>query len=200
MTATSTIQSTEPATDGESAGARRRPPVRELVPRGTKGALVLAAGVLLAAESLTHYGLGGQALVGVVLLPVLVLLGAIDLEHRLLPNPIVLPTALVVAVIVAASQPRHFLLHLAAGVMLGGLFFASAALIPGSIGMGDAKLALLVGLALGSKTLPAVEIAFLAVLAAALWMIGRQGLGARKKTIPFGPFLALGGIIGFFLG
>ncbi len=111
-----------------------------------------------------------------------------------------LPTVLVVAVIVAASQPAHFVLHLAAGVALGGFFFASAALIPGSLGMGDAKLGFLLGLALGSKTLPAVEVALLAVLVVALWTISRQGLSARKKTLPFGPFLALGGIIGFFLG
>ncbi len=65
--------------------------------------------------------------------------------------------------------------------------------------MGDAKLGLLLGLALGAKTFVAVEAGLLAVLIAAVWIIATQGMAARKKAIPFGPFLALGGLIGFFL-
>ncbi len=146
-----------------------------------------------------HFGVTTWAFIGLVLCPVLVLLTAIDLEHRLLPNVIVLPASLAVIAVVAVSQPHDLVTHIAAGVALGGFFFASAAFFPGSIGMGDAKLGLLIGFALGSQTFPAVEIALVCVLVVALWIIATQGAAARKKAIAFGPFLALGAILAFFL-
>lgn len=120
-------------------------------------------------------------------------------EHRLSSNRIVLPTALAVIVVVAAIDPNELVTHLAAGIALGAAFFAVGRFFPGSLGMGDAKLGLLLGLALGSKTFAAVEIALVAVLIAATWSIVTQGMAARKKRIPLGPFLALGGILAFFL-
>jgi prepilin signal peptidase PulO-like enzyme (type II secretory pathway) len=66
--------------------------------------------------------------------------------------------------------------------------------------MGDAKLGLLLGLALGSRTLAAMMVAFAGLFVAAIWILATQGLTARKKAIPFGPFIALGGILAFFLG
>jgi prepilin signal peptidase PulO-like enzyme (type II secretory pathway) len=66
--------------------------------------------------------------------------------------------------------------------------------------MGDAKLGLLLGFALGSRTLAAMMVAFAGLFVAALWILARQGFSARKQAIPFGPFIALGGILGFFLG
>jgi prepilin signal peptidase PulO-like enzyme (type II secretory pathway) len=154
----------------------------------------------LVAANFAHFGFTGWAFIGLVLLPVLVLLTAIDLEHRLLPNAIVLPTCLAVVAVVAIGQPHHLVTHLAAGVALGGFFFATAAFFPGSIGMGDVKLSFLLGLALGSQTLPAVEFALLGVLILAVGIIVNKGMAARKQAIAFGPFLALGAILGFFLG
>jgi len=180
--------------------ARPKRPLRELLPRGARAGVTLAVSAALVAADFVQFGVTGWAFIGLVLCPVLVLLTAIDLEHRLLPNRIVLPAALAVIAVVAAAQPHHLVAHLAAGVALGGFFFASAAFFPGSIGMGDAKLGLLLGVALGSKTIPAVEIALLGVLVVALGMIATQGVAARKKAIAFGPFLALGAILGFFLG
>ena len=66
--------------------------------------------------------------------------------------------------------------------------------------MGDAKLGFLMGLALGSKTFGAALVAFAGLLIAALYILGTRGTSARKDAIPFGPFLALGGIVAFFLG
>ena len=85
------------------------------------------------------------------------------------------------AVVLAVSRPGDLVAGVAAGVALGGLCFAIGAFSPGSIGMGDAKLGL-----------PGV-------LAVGVWLILTQAISPRKKTIPFGPFLSLGGIIGFFL-
>jgi prepilin signal peptidase PulO-like enzyme (type II secretory pathway) len=188
---------TEPVS--ESPAAQRRP-LAELLPTGTPRVLVLAAGVVLVVASFAKFGLSGRALLGAVFCPTLVLLAAIDWKHRLLPNAILLPATLAVGLIVAASTPGDFLWHLAAGAALGGFFFAFAAIVPGSLGMGDAKLGFLLGLALGAKTLGATLIAFAGLLVAALWVLATRGVSARKDAIPFGPFLALGGIVAFFLG
>jgi leader peptidase (prepilin peptidase) / N-methyltransferase len=198
-----TIPVTEPAAQTEpvpESPAEERRPLAELLPTGTLRLLVAlgALGAILA--SFADFGLNGRALVGAVFCPTLILLAAIDLKHRLLPNAIVLPATLAVGLIVAASTPGHFLAHLLAGLALGGFFFAFAAFFPGSMGMGDAKLGFLLGLALGAKTLGATLIAFAGLLVAALYILASRGTSARKDTIPFGPFLALGGILAFFLG
>jgi leader peptidase (prepilin peptidase)/N-methyltransferase len=187
----------EPATESPAAQQRG---LSDLLPTGITRVLVVAASLVAVIASFVHFGGHGRAFVGAVFCPVLILLAAIDLKHRLLPNMIVLPASLAVGLIVAASTPGDFLTHLAAGVALGGFFFAFAAFFPGSIGMGDAKLGFLLGLALGSKTLGAVLIAFAGLLIAALSILARRGVSARKDAIPFGPFLALGGIVAFFLG
>jgi leader peptidase (prepilin peptidase) / N-methyltransferase len=185
----------QPSADGE----RQSRPLSELLPRGRRAFVVGAVSAALVAAGFVRYGWSGWAILGLVFCPVLVLLASIDLEHRLLPNRLVLPAAVVVTAIVGISQPDNLVAHLAAGVALGALFFAIGAFFPGSLGFGDAKLGLLLGLALGTKTFAAVEIALLAVVVVALYLIFTRGMAARKQTIPFGPFLALGGIIGFFL-
>jgi prepilin signal peptidase PulO-like enzyme (type II secretory pathway) len=186
----------EPASDPP---ADERPALRELLPTGTWRILVAVGMLAAVVASFAHFGLTGRALVGAVLTPTLILLTAIDLQHRLLPNVIVLPATLAVGVIIAASDPGAFLPHLAAAAAAGGFFFAFAAFFPGALGMGDAKLVFLLGLALGGKVLGAIFVAFVAVLVAALYIIARRGAAARKETIPFGPFLALGGLVVFFL-
>jgi leader peptidase (prepilin peptidase) / N-methyltransferase len=203
MTEASAVTVSEPPAateDRDRATARPRRPLRELLPRGARAVAVVTLSTVLVAADFVHFGVTGWAFIGLVLCPVMVLLTAIDFEHRLLPNVIVLPAALAVLAIVAVSEPHDLVTHLAAGVALGSFFFASAAFFPGSIGMGDAKLGLLIGLALGSQTFPAVEIALVCVLVVALWIVATQGAAARKKAIAFGPFLAFGAILGFFLG
>jgi leader peptidase (prepilin peptidase)/N-methyltransferase len=190
----------EPEPASESPVAVERPALRELLPTGGVAVLVAALSLAAVVAGFAHFGLHGQALVGAVFCPALILLAAIDLKHRLLPNTIVLPASLAVGLIVAASAPGDFLAHLLAALALGGFFFAFAALFPGSLGMGDAKLGFLLGLALGSKTLGATLIAFAGLLVAALYVLATRGISSRKDAIPFGPFLALGGILAFFLG
>jgi prepilin signal peptidase PulO-like enzyme (type II secretory pathway) len=199
-----TIPVTEPAAQpepvDESPAAVERPPLRELLPTGGVAVLVAALSLASVAASFAHFGFTGHALVGAVFCPALVLLAAIDVKHRVLPNMIILPASLAVGLIVAASAPGDFLGHLAAGAALGGFFFAFAAFFPGSLGMGDAKLGFLLGLALGSKTLGATLIAFAGLLVGALYVLATRGVSARKDAMPFGPFLALGGIVAYFLG
>jgi leader peptidase (prepilin peptidase) / N-methyltransferase len=200
---TPTIPMPEPAAQPEPVAEpakAERPPLRELLPTGNVAVLVAALSLAAIVASFAHYGLTGHALVGAVFCPALVLLGAIDLKHKLLPNTIIGPATLAVGVIVAASSPGDFVAHLLAALALGGFFFAFAAFFPGSLGMGDAKLGFLIGLALGSKTLGATLIAFAGLLVAALYVLATRGISARKDALPFGPFLALGGILAFFLG
>jgi leader peptidase (prepilin peptidase) / N-methyltransferase len=200
---TPTIPVSEPAAQPEPASespAVERRPLSELLPTGTSRLVVGATMFVAVVASFVHFGLTGHALLGAVFCPTLILLAAIDMKHRLLPNMIILPASLAVGLIVAASAPGDFLGHLAAGAALGGFFFAFAAFFPGSLGMGDAKLGFLLGLALGVKTLGATMIAFAALLVAALYVLATRGISARKDAIPFGPFLALGGILAFFLG
>lgn len=176
-----------------------RPPLIELLPTGPLRVLVAAGMVALVIAGFADFGLHSRALVGAVFCPALVLLAAIDWKHKLLPNTIVLPATFAVGVIVAASSPGDFVKHLLAGLALGGFFFAFAAFFPGSLGLGDAKLGFLLGIALGSRTFGAMIIAFVGLLIAALYVLATRGASARKDAIPFGPFLALGGIIAFFL-
>ena len=200
---TPTVPMSEPAAHPEPVAEpakAARPPLRELLPTGNVAVLVAALSLAAIVASFAHYGLTGHALVGAVFCPALVLLAAIDLTHKVLPNAIIGPTTLAVGLIVAASSPHDFLAHFLAGLALGGFFFAFAAIFPGSLGMGDAKLGFLLGIALGSKTLGATLIAFAGLLVAALYVLATRGISARKDALPFGPFLALGGILAFFLG
>jgi leader peptidase (prepilin peptidase) / N-methyltransferase len=198
-----TLPMTEPTTEPEPASEHAAVESRqlaELLPTGTLRSYVVAGGLALVVASFAKYGLSGKALVGAVLCPTLVLLAAIDARHRLLPNAIILPATLAVGLIIAASAPGAFLSHLAAGAALGGFFFLFGVIFAGSIGMGDAKLGFLLGLALGAQTFGAAIIAFAGLLVAALYILATRGASARKDAIPFGPFLALGGILAFFLG
>jgi prepilin signal peptidase PulO-like enzyme (type II secretory pathway) len=199
-----TVPVSEPAAQPEPAPEApakiERAPLRNLLPTGTLRVAVAVASVALIVGSFARYGFSGHALVGAVFCPTLVLLAVIDIKHKLLPNEIVLPASLAVGLIVAVSAPGDFLAHFLAGLALGGFFFAFAAFFPGSLGMGDAKLGFLLGLALGAKTLGATLIAFAGLLVGALYVLVTRGASARKDSIPFGPFLALGGILSFFLG
>jgi leader peptidase (prepilin peptidase) / N-methyltransferase len=126
---------------------------------------------------------------------VLIVLAAIDLEHRIIPNKIVLPaTAIVLAAHIAIEPGRTVELivaPLAAAVFLflPNLFTSSA------IGMGDVKLALLLGAGLGWGVIGALLIGFLATVPFAIAVLIRGGAAARKTMLPLGPFLAFGGLV-----
>ena len=130
----------------------------------------------------------------------LIALAAIDLERHVIPNRILLPVA-VYGVAAAAVVAPGELPELA---IAGAASFAVLLLVvlahPAGMGMGDVKLAGVMGLYLGSAVVPALLCAFLAGTVVGLGMILREGPGARKKGLPFGPFLALGGVVGLLAG
>jgi leader peptidase (prepilin peptidase)/N-methyltransferase len=161
---------------------------------------VACAGFLLAVGSFARLGLTAHALVGAILSITLVLLTAIDLDRRLLPDAIVLPTLGVVLILQIAFYPEHALEWVLAALAAAFFFFVPLLIYPAGMGMGDVKLAALLGAALGKSVAAAILAGLFAAAVVALVVLARQGLGARKKTIAFGPFLAFGGLLVLFLG
>jgi leader peptidase (prepilin peptidase)/N-methyltransferase len=161
----------------------------------------LAVAVLYAATVLILGTDDAASLVsGLVLCTVLVAITLTDLERRVIPNKIVAAGAIAALAIAAVSDPSELPERLAAGAISGGVLFVISLAYPRGMGMGDVKLVAMLGLFLGSAVAPAVLIGFAAGAAVGLVMIARYGSAARKQAIPFGPFLALGGIVGLWWG
>jgi len=130
----------------------------------------------------------------------LIAVAAIDLEQRIVPNKILLPAAgygLVAAAVVATGDLPELLIA-GAGAFLALLLLALAH--PAGMGMGDVKLAGVMGLYLGTAVIPALLAAFVAGSLVGVGMMLRRGAGARKEGVPFAPFLALGGLVGLLAG
>jgi len=130
----------------------------------------------------------------------LIALAGIDLDHKLLPNKIVYPMAvygLVVSLIVATED---FPEHLIAGVGAFAFLLLAVLAYPSGMGMGDVKLAGVMGLYLGVSVVPALLAAFFTGTVFGLVVIAREGAQARKKAVPFGIFLAIGGLVGVLAG
>jgi leader peptidase (prepilin peptidase) / N-methyltransferase len=156
------------------------------------------ATALLVAACLWRFGLSGQAAIAAFFCVVLVALTATDLTHRIIPNRIVVPAAALVLVAQTALRPSP---EWGIAAVVAGLFlFVAALAYPGGMGMGDVKLALLMGAALGKTVSVAMMAGMLAALVPSMYLLARHGSKARKMGIPFGPFLALGSVIALFAG
>jgi prepilin signal peptidase PulO-like enzyme (type II secretory pathway) len=144
---------------------------------------------------LARFGLSARSLVGVPFICVLAALAAIDLETRLLPNRIVLPATVVFLLAQIALFPDQALEWVIAGLGAGLVFLIPALISPRAFGMGDVKVLVLLGVVLGRAVGFAVFVASFVGLLFALAALRREGRGALKSTIPFGPALAVGGIV-----
>ena len=153
----------------------------------------------LAAAVIARYGAGIEGLIAALTCAVLVVLSLIDVETRRLPNNIVLPTAAVVLGARLLTAPEDWATWLGAGLGAFACFFLLALVYPGGMGMGDVKLALLLGFALGSAVLPALMVGTLAAALAGVVLLVREGRDARRRTIPFGPFLSFGAVAAILL-
>ena len=153
---------------------------------------------VLVAGSVLAFGLTAKAAVAAFFCTVLVAVSAIDLEHRIIPNRIVIPATLVVLV---ANTLLDVTPEWALGALAGSGFLLAAALAyPAGMGMGDVKLALLMGAALGRTVSVALMVGMLAAMIPGIFLFARHGSKARKMGIPFGPFLALGSVVALFWG
>ena len=161
----------------------------------------LGLGVLYAATVAVLWSDGGAEIaLGLVFVTMLVAVTLTDLEQRIIPNKILLVSAVIGAAIAAIADPGSLPERAIAAVAAGGLLFLAALAYPRGMGLGDVKLAATMGLFLGRNVAPAVLVALLAGSLVGLAMIARDGAAARKKAIPFGPFLALGGVVGLLAG
>ena len=163
--------------------------------------LVEAATAVLCALVVVAKGADADALLGLVLVLLLVPITLIDLDHRIIPNKLVLVGAVTAPAIVAVVAPDDLVEHLIAGVAAGGFFLLAALAYPRGMGMGDVKLAAVLGVFLGRAVGPAVFIALLSGTLVGAAVIARKGAREGRKTaVPFGPFLALGAVIALFAG
>jgi leader peptidase (prepilin peptidase) / N-methyltransferase len=157
-------------------------------------ALFTATVLILGTDDATELALG------LAFCALLVVITLTDLERRVIPNAVLVAGAIAAVAIAAIGDPSSLPDRGIAAGAAGGLLFGVALLYPRGMGMGDVKLAAVMGLYLGRAVAPALFIGFAAGALVGLAMIARRGSSARKRAVPFGPFLALGGLVALWYG
>jgi leader peptidase (prepilin peptidase) / N-methyltransferase len=160
----------------------------------------LAAGLAFAGAVLVDWGDPAEIAIDLVFVTMLAAVTLTDLERRIIPNKILLAGAVLCVAIALPTDPASMVERSIAAVAAGGLLFAVVLAYPRGMGLGDVKLTAVMGLFLGRAVAPALLVALLVASAVGLALIWRHGAQARKMAIPFGPFLALGGIVGMLAG
>lgn len=171
-----------------SAAISPRYPAVELLTAFTFAAVVLAR------------GLDPMLLLELPFAALLLAVAGTDLEHKVIPNRLLAPAAiygLAASALLRAGELPELAIS---GAGAFAFLLLAAIAYPGGMGMGDVKLAGVMGLYLGVSVLPAMLLAFLAGSAVGVAMIVRHGPSARKRGVPFGPFLAVGGLVGLLAG
>ena len=130
----------------------------------------------------------------------LVAAAATDLEQRIIPNRLMLAGAVLALVLWTLAEPSRLPENLIAGAAAGSFLLIAALAYPAGMGMGDVKLAAVMGLFLGRSVGPALFVGFAAGAVAGMAIMAARGAAARKQGVPFAPFLALGGIVGLLFG
>ncbi len=142
----------------------------------------------------------GEVVLGCTFAAFLAVITLTDLERRIIPNVVVAAGTVAGIAIVAITDSGDLPEHLIAGAGAGGFLLIVALAYPRGMGMGDVKLAGMMGIYLGSAVIPALLIGFLSGSIFGLGLIARDGAAARRSKVPFGPFLALGGVIAVLVG
>jgi leader peptidase (prepilin peptidase)/N-methyltransferase len=131
---------------------------------------------------------------------ILVAAAATDLEQRIIPNRLMAAGAVLALVLWTLADPSRLPENLIAGLAAGGLLLVTAIAYPAGMGMGDVKLAAVMGLFLGRLVGPALFIGFAAGALVGIAIVAARGPAARKQGVPFAPFLALGGVLALLFG
>ena len=156
--------------------------------------------VLCVGAVLAHDTAAGITL-SLALILIVIPAALIDLEHRIIPNRLTLLGAILALLLGTLLDPAGEPERLIAGAAAGGFLLLAALAYPGGMGMGDVKLAGVMGLFLGRAVAPAILIAlFSGVLYGALVIARKGAQEGRKTAVPFGPFLALGAIVAVYAG
>jgi leader peptidase (prepilin peptidase)/N-methyltransferase len=161
----------------------------------------LAVAVLFAVTVVVHrHDSVAEVAIDLVFVAMLAAVTLTDLEQRIIPNKILLTGAVLCLAIAAPTDPGGLPERAIAAAAAGGLLFLVVLAYPKGMGLGDVKLTATMGLFLGRAVAPAILFALLAGSLVGLALIARHGAAARKMAIPFGPFLALGGVVGMLAG
>jgi leader peptidase (prepilin peptidase) / N-methyltransferase len=160
----------------------------------------LAVGILYTVTFLVLEDDPAELALGLVFVSVLVAVTLTDLERRVIPNAIVLVGAVVGIAIVATTDPASLPERAIGVAAAGGFLLLGALAYRGGMGMGDVKLAALMGLYLGRAVAASLVVGFAAGALVGVALMIRHGASARKHALPFGPFLALGGLVGLWAG
>jgi leader peptidase (prepilin peptidase)/N-methyltransferase len=160
----------------------------------------LTVGALYAATVIVYRHDAAEAAIGLVFVAMLAVITLTDLDKRIIPNKALIAGAVICLAIAIPTDPGGVPERLIAGAGAGALFFLIVLAAPRGMGLGDAKLVATMGLFLGRAVAPAILAGLLAGSIVGLALIATQGTQARKMTIPFGPFLALGGVVGLLAG
>ena len=163
--------------------------------------VVEATTALLLVAVVLAKGADNDAWLGLAFVLLLVPVTLIDLDHRIIPNKLMLLGTVVSVAILLLTDPGSITEHLIAASAAGGFLLVAALAYPAGMGMGDVKLAFVMGLFLGRDVGPAMLAALVAGSVVGALIIARKGAQEGRKTaIPFGPYLALGGLVGLFFG
>ena len=160
----------------------------------------LAVGIAFAATALVLRDDAAALALGLVFVAMLAAITLTDLERRVIPNAILLVGSAIGVAIVAGTDPTSLPERAAAALGAGGFLLLFALLYPRGMGMGDVKLAAAMGLFLGVSVIPALFVAIVVAGLVGLGLMLKYGAAARKHALPFGPFLALGGVVGLLAG
>jgi len=187
-----------PLADRLATNAPLHEPLLRTTSRSSRLLLVTAGTALLAGACGLLFGFTLEALIAVLFCWVLVIVTRTDLEHRLIPDKIVLPATVAILVLRTIDDPsvEWILSALGAGLVL----FLIVLAYPRGLGMGDVKLSAFIGAGLGASVIPALFIGFFVAFVPAALLLVRHGKEARKQAIPLGPFLALGAVVALFWG
>jgi leader peptidase (prepilin peptidase)/N-methyltransferase len=173
------------------------PSARRLGPRALLSALLA---VPLVAASFALFGLSAKAFLAAFFVSVLAVLSVVDLQERRLPNRIVLPAFAIVLAAHVALSPGQSAEWTIAALGAAAFFFVPALFYPAAMGMGDVKLALLLGAMLGKAVATAILVGAVGAGVVGVALLLVYGGSARKRAIAFGPYLALGGVVALFAG
>lgn len=160
----------------------------------------LTVAALFVAAALVHRDDPAVVAIDWVFVTMLAIITLTDLEQRIIPNVVLLAGAVLCLAIAIPTDPGGLPERLISAAAAGGILFLVVLAYPKGMGLGDVKLTATMGLFLGRAVGPAVLIALFAGTAVGLTLIARHGSQARKMAIPFGPFLAFGGVVAMLVG
>ena len=187
-----------PVADRIATNSSRHHPLLRSVPRSSHLVLVLLGTALLGGACGLVFGFTLETVAATLFCWILVVVTRTDLEHRLIPDKVVLPGVLAVLALRTIDDPS--VEWVACALVAGLVLFLVVLAYPRGLGMGDVKLSALLGAGLGIPVIVAMFVGFFAAFVPAAVLFAKHGREARKSAIPLGPFLALGGVSALFWG